>query len=132
MKPILFIVLLVFFAGLSIQAQEQQKKHGDVYFIADVMPEYPGGMDALKQLLVDNVKYPEQAKKDNVEGKVYVTFIVDENGNVQDEKIARGVNPELDAEALRVVRLMPQWTPGKEDGKTVKVSFTLPIQFALS
>ncbi|HPF51998.1 MAG TPA: energy transducer TonB [Draconibacterium sp.] len=132
MKPILFIVLLVFFAGLSIQAQEQQKKHGDVYFIADVMPEYPGGMDALKQLLVDNVKYPEQAKKDNVEGKVYVTFIVDENGNVQDEKIARGVNPELDAEALRVVKLMPKWTPGKEGGKTVKVSFTLPVQFALN
>ena len=61
MKPILFIILLFLFAGISTQAQEQKKKQGDIYFIADVMPEYPGGIDALKQLLVDNVKYPEQA-----------------------------------------------------------------------
>lgn len=132
MKTTLLIALLFLMAGFSSQAQEQQKKQGDVYIIADEMPEYPGGMDALKQLLVENVKYPEQAKKDKVEGKVYVSFIVDENGVVKDAKVIRGVNPELDAEALRVINLMQKWTPGKDDGKPVKVAFTLPIQFALS
>jgi len=131
MKTTLIAVLIFLVAGFTTHAQDPQKKQGDVYFIADEMPEYPGGIEALKQLLVDNVKYPEQAKKDKIEGKVFVSFIVDENGDVQNFKVERGVNPELDAEALRVVKLMKKWTPGKDAGKAVKVAFTIPIQFAL-
>lgn len=132
MKTTLFIALMFLVAGFSTQAQEQQKKQGDVYMIVDQMPEYPGGEAALKKLLVENIKYPDQAKKDGVQGKVYVSFVVDENGSVQDAKVIRGVNSELDAEALRVVKLLEKWTPGKEKGKAVKVQFTVPINFALN
>lgn len=132
MKTKFVIAMLTLFAAFSVQAQEQQKKQGDVYFVVEEMPVYPGGDEALKQLIIDNVKYPEQAMKDKVQGKVYVTFVVNENGGVQDAKVVRGVNSELDAEALRVVKLMEKWTPGKEKGKPVKVSYTIPIQFALN
>lgn len=95
------------------------------------MPEYPGGDEALRNDLAANIKYPEDAKKAGIQGKVYVTFVVDEQGKITDAKIARGVDPSLDKESLRVIKELKTWSPGKEKGKAVKVSYTVPIKYAL-
>jgi len=132
MKTNLFIVLFFLIACFISQAQEKEQKKGDVFMVVEEMPEYPGGLDGLKSFIVENVKYPEQAKKNKVEGKVFVSFVIDEQGNVTNAKVVRAVNPELDKEALRVVNKMEKWTPGKQKGENVKVQYTLPIQFALN
>lgn len=132
MKTTFLILILVAFCSFAVNAQENVKKKGDVYMEAEVMPEYPGGIEGLKSFLVENVTYPENAKKNKITGKVYVSFVIDESGEVINTRIARGVDPDLDKEALRVVGLMEKWTPGMEVGKPVKVQFTLPIQFALN
>ena len=93
------------------------------------MPEFKGGMDALIKYMGTNIKYPKETKK---EGVVHVSFIVDEKGNVTNAEVIKKVAPELDKEALRVVKIMPKWTPGKDKGKNVKVKMTLPISFKLS
>lgn len=95
------------------------------------MPEYPGGEKAIRKDISETVKYPDEAKKKGISGKVYVSFVVDENGKVKDAKIARGVDPMLDKESLRVVNDLKTWVPGKEKGKAVKVVYTVPINFAL-
>jgi TonB family protein len=130
---ILTIVLACFVAGLSAQDQKKEFKPGNdgVYYEVQVMPEFPGGFTALQDFLVKNIRYPEQAKKDTITGKVFVQFVIDEHGKVTGSKIIRGVAPVLDKEALRVINIMPDWTPGKQEGKAVKVAFTLPIMFAL-
>ena len=103
----------------------------EVFFIVEEMPEYPGGEMALRNFIAQNVKYPEQAAKKGIKGKVYVTFVVGTDGNVKSAKIARGVDPLLDAEALRVVSNLNGWKPGKQKGVPVNVSYTVPINFAL-
>lgn len=108
------------------------KKKDDVYFVVEEMPEFPGGDEALRTYISNSVKYPDSAKKNGIQGKVYVTFVVDIDGTVTSTKIARGVDPSLDKEALRVVKSLPKWKPGKEKGKAVKVSYTVPINFAAS
>ncbi len=134
MKTIQMILVLAIIIGAGkteIKAQNEKVKDG-VYNECEVMPEYPGGVNALMSDIVAAVKYPEEAKKNGIQGKVYVSFVVDEKGKIKDTKIARGVDPSLDKEALRVVSgLEKTWTPGKDKGKTVKVAYTLPINFAL-
>jgi len=103
----------------------------DVYVVVEEMPEYPGGVAALRNFLAQTVKYPEEAIKNGIQGKVYVNFVVEKDGTVGVVKIARGVSPELDAEALRVVKLLTNWKPGKQKGEDVRVSYTVPIQFKL-
>jgi protein TonB len=125
-----YIVVFLFVAGIC-QAQENKNKDG-VYFVVDEMPEYPGGENSLRQDLVSLIQYPEEAQKGGIQGKVYVTFVVDEHGKVADAKIARGVAPMLDKEALRVVGELKTWKPGKLKGEPVKVSYTIPINFALT
>lgn len=98
----------------------------------DKMPEFPGGSDAMTKFIIDNVKYPEEAKTKGIEGKVLVSFIVSKTGNLNKIEVKQKVNDELDAEAIRVVKLMPSWTPGESKGKTVDVEMVLPIQFKLS
>lgn len=129
-KRIILVLFLIVTFTFQINAQEN-KKQGDVYFTVDEMPEYPGGDDALRKDIAETVKYPEDAKSRGVSGKVYVIFVVNEVGKVVSTEIARGVDPLLDKEALRVVSLLKTWKPGKEDGKAVKVSYTVPIKFAL-
>lgn len=102
-----------------------------VYEYAEVMPAYPGGQEAMLAFLSDNIKYPEEAVKKDIQGRVVVTFVVDKDGTVTEPKIAHSVHELLDAEALRVISLMPKWTPGKNDkGETVRVRFHLPVTFA--
>lgn len=103
----------------------------DVFFIVETMPEYPGGQLALRKFIATHVMYPEEAKQKGVQGKVFVSFVVEKDGSVGDVKIARGVDSSLNKEALRVVTLLSDWTPGKQKGKAVRVSYTVPINFAL-
>jgi TonB family protein len=93
------------------------------------MPEYPGGDLALRKFIAQNVSYPVDAQKQRIQGKVYVTFVININGDVEQARVARGVHPSLDAEALRVVKAMKKWTPGMQDGEKVNVNYTVPINF---
>jgi protein TonB len=133
MKTIRFFVSTVFlFTAVLCQAQNKENKSKDgIYYQVEVMPEYPGGETALMNDLLGAIKYPEEAKKNGVQGKVYVSFVVDEQGKVTNAKIERGVEPSLDKESLRVVNGLKAWKPGKEKGKIVKVAYTIPINYAL-
>lgn len=111
--------------------QESPQKEDQVFVVVDVMPEFPGGEKALRTYLATNVKYPTDAQKAKKQGKVFVNLVVNKDGFVTSVKIARGVYPSIDAEALRVVSSLPKWTPGKQKGKNVAVSYTIPISFAL-
>ena len=102
-----------------------------VYMVVEEMPEYPGGMAECMKFLSENVKYPASAHEANIQGRVIVKFTVQKDGTLTDVQIVRGVNPELDAEAIRVVKMMPKWKPGKQKGKSVNVNFTIPITFSL-
>jgi TonB family protein len=103
----------------------------EVFFVVEEMPEFPGGDVALRKFIANNVKYPESAQKNGIQGKVYVSFVVGKDGYVKNAKIVRGVDPALDAEALRVVNLQPKWKPGTQRGVAVNIQYTVPINFAL-
>ena len=102
-----------------------------VFFIVEEMPEFPGGEMALRTHIANAVKYPVTAQEKGIQGKVYVTFVVGKDGFVKNTSIARGVDPSLDAEALRVVKNLPKWEPGMQKGVPVNVSYTVPINFKL-
>jgi TonB family protein len=104
---------------------------GQAYTVVEQMPEFRGGQKAMQEFLMKSVKYPEEASKYGIQGKVYVSFIVSQDGSIINSKIVRSVNPMLDAEALRVVNSMPKWVPGKQGGKDVSVQLTIPIYFRL-
>lgn len=100
-----------------------------VYHVAEVMPAFPGGTGAQLAFLRDKLKYPEEALRKGLAGKVLVQFVVDERGHLIDPQVVRGLGAGLDEEALRLVRIMPWWTPGLVAGQPVKVQITLPIIF---
>lgn len=97
-------------------------------------PEYPGGMPALYTYLQKNIKYPQSAKDNGIQGKVFVSFVIEKNGSITNVKVLKGINgaPECDSEAVRVIRMMPDWTPGKLNGKPVRAKYTIPIKFSIS
>lgn len=99
--------------------------------IVEQSPSFPGGESAMYEWLRKNINYPVIAQENNIQGKVTLQFVVDKNGDIVDIIIARGVDPSLDKEAVRVVKSMPKWIPGKQGGNSVKVRFTLPVQFRL-
>lgn len=103
----------------------------EVFMVAEQMPEFPGGMKELLKFLQDNLKYPENAMKNNVQGRVIVQFVVEKDGTPTEFKVARSVDPDLDAEALRVLQTMPKWKPGMQRGEVVRVKFTVPVSFKL-
>ena len=108
------------------------KDDEEFFMVVENMPEFPGGDLGLMKFIQKNVRYPAIAKEYNITGKVYVSFIVDKQGSVTNVKIVRGVDKNLDAEALRVVSLLPKYKPGKQRGKAVRVMFTIPINFTLN
>ena len=99
--------------------------------VVDVMPQYPGGDHELLKFIAQSIKYPTDAQEAGVQGRVICSFVVDKKGNIVEPKIIRGIDPSLDAEALRVIGMMPRWTPGRQDGKVVRVLYTVPITFRL-
>ncbi|MGL5788614.1 MAG: TonB family protein [Bacteroidales bacterium] len=110
---------------------EQTPQNEQTFTAVEKMPEFPGGVNELLKFIAKNVKYPEDAVKENKQGRVIVSFIIDKNGKVVDPEIKRGVSPSIDAEAIRVVKSMPNWTPGEQRGQKVRVKYTLPINFNL-
>lgn len=98
-----------------------------VFEVAEVSPEYPGGMEKLYEFLANNIKFPEISSDGQTQGKVYVTFVISETGTVQNVEILKSLDSLLEAEVLRVIKLMPSWIPGKINDENVKVRFTLPI-----
>ena len=132
-----FIGFGIFNSGFSqsdIQAVEAFSKDtiGDVFVVVEENPFFPGGDEAMYKFLVDNLVYPEDAKAKGISGRVYINFVIEKNGEISNIKVLRGVCSSIDAEAIRVVKLMPKWNPGMQRGKPVRVNFNLPINFQLS
>lgn len=133
MKKLIFMSMMAVLSLTTANAQKTvvSQKNQKVFEVVEQMPEYPGGMMAMMEFLQDNMKYPADAEKQKVQGKVMVSFIVETDGSISDVKVMKNVFPSLDAEAIRVVKAMPRWTPGKQKGKVVRVHFSLPITYRL-
>ena len=133
MKKFIIMALMAVFGLTTVSAQKTvvAKKNQKVFDIVEQMPEYPGGQAALFEYLSKNIKYPADAEKKKVEGKIFVTFVVDADGKITDVSLMRKVFPSLDAEAIRVISAMPNWIPGKQKGQVVRVKYTVPIIFRL-
>lgn len=133
MKKLILMLLMAECCLISAHAQKTvvSQTNQKVFDTVEQMPEYPGGMQAMIEFLQTNMKYPEDAAKQKVEGRVMVQFIVETDGSISDVHVAKQVFPSLDAEAIRVVKAMPNWTPGKEKGRVVRVKYLLPIVFRM-
>ncbi len=116
---------------LPIAEKQQPQEKDSIYIVVENMPEFPGGRKALFKYLSDNIKYPESAKKKGIHGRVFINFTVEKDGSISDVKILRGIGGGCDEEAIRVVKAMPKWKPGEQDGKVVRVDFNLPVKFVL-
>ena len=115
-----------------VQEEEAEVQEQEIFQVVENAPAFPGGDMARMKFLQDNIKYPIMAKESGIQGTVYVTFVVERSGAVTDVKILRGIGGGCDEEALRVVKNMPKWEPGKQRGKPVRVQFNMPIKFTLS
>ena len=116
---------------ISAVEEEEEEEEAQVFFIVEEMPEFPGGEAALRRFIANAIKYPQIAQENGIQGRVYIQFVVDKDGSVTQASVARGVDPSLDKEALRVVNSLPKWKAGMQRGKPVKVSYTVPINFQL-
>ncbi|MEE0991008.1 MAG: energy transducer TonB [Paludibacteraceae bacterium] len=122
-------------ARVEIQAPiappEEEEEEQVIHIRVEKMPEFPGGQDALNRFLVRNIKYPLLAQENGIQGRVVCQFVVNSDGSIVDISVVRGVEESLDKEAIRVIKSMPKWTPGRQGGKSVRVKYTLPIRFKL-
>jgi periplasmic protein TonB len=119
-------------APVMKQVEEEEVEEQQIFMVVENAPAFPGGDAARMKFLQDNIKYPQMARESGIQGTVYVTFVVERNGNVTDVKILRGIGGGCDEEAVRVVQNMPKWEPGKQRGKPVRVQFNMPIKFTLA
>ena len=110
---------------------EEVIEDNEIFKIVEKMPEFPGGMAACLKFLANNIKYPAIAQESNIQGKVIIQFVVNKDGSIVDPVVVRSVDPHLDKEALRVISMMPKWTPGMQRGKPVRVKYTVPVTFRL-
>ena len=106
-------------------------EEGEILFIVEKSPEFPGGDEARLQFIKDNLVYPEDAKKNGIQGTVYVNFFVEKDGSISNVKVVRGIGYGCDEEAVRVTKMMPNWIPGEQRGEKVRVSYNMPIKFVL-
>ena len=111
-----------------VKPKEEENK---VFDVVEQMPSFPGGQAALMDYLNNNIKYPVIAEENGIQGRVIVQFVVGKDGHISDVKVAKSVDPSLDKEAVRVVSTMPRWIPGKQNGQSVRVKYTLPVTFRL-
>ena len=109
----------------------EEGDEGEVFQVVEQMPEFPGGMDKLMEYLSKNIKYPSIALENNIQGRVIVEFVVNKDGSIVEPKVMRSVDTSLDNEAMRVIKSMPKWNPGKQRGKAVRVRYTVPVLFRL-
>ena len=115
----------------AVAQPEPKPEVEKVFDVVEQMPSFPGGPSALLEWLSNNVKYPVVAQENGVQGRVVVSFVVERDGSITDVKVVRGVDPSLDKEASRVVKAMPRWIPGKQNGSAVRVKYNVPVAFRL-
>ncbi|MCF8235154.1 MAG: energy transducer TonB [Bacteroidales bacterium] len=111
--------------------EETGAEEMEIFTVVESMPEFPGGEAKLYKYLADNIEYPQLANESGIQGRVFVTFVVERNGEITDVRVLRGIGGGCDEEAVRVVQSMPRWKPGKQRGKPVRVQYNLPIKFTL-
>ncbi len=111
--------------------EKPKEEETKVFDVVEQMPQFPGGPNALFEYLSKNIKYPVVAEENGIQGRVIVTFVVERDGSITDVKVAKSVDPSLDKEAMRVVKSMPHWIPGKQNGSAVRVKYTVPVTFRL-
>ena len=114
------------------QPEPPKVEENKVFDMVEEMPSFPGGPAALMQFLQSNTHYPAVAQENGVQGRVTVSFVVEKDGSITDVQVARSADPSLDKEAVRVVKSMPRWTPGRQNGSTVRVKFNVPVTFRLN
>lgn len=133
MKRIFLMAIAACMMTLGAQAQVQKGNTApqDVFDVVEEMPQYPGGMQAMLSFLQENITYPKDAQGKKISGRVLVTFVVEKDGSISNVETVKSVFPSLDEEAVRIVKGMPNWKPGKQNGKVVRVKYTLPISFSL-
>lgn len=113
------------------QPEPPKEEETKVFDVVEQMPSFPGGAGALMQYLSSNIKYPVVAEENGVQGRVVCTFVVEKDGSITDVRVIKSVDPSLDKEAVRVVKGMPRWIPGKQNGSAVRVKYTVPVTFRL-
>ena len=118
-------------ADEPVKPEPAPEVENKVFDVVEVMPSFPGGQSALMQYLNSNIKYPVVAQENGVQGRVVVSFVVEKDGSITDVRVVRSVDPSLDREATRVVKSMPHWIPGKQNGSAVRVKYNVPVTFKL-
>lgn len=116
---------------LTITEKVQAQNVDEPFTIVEEMPKFPGGNTKMMKFIANNVKYPKEAEKNKIEGRSLVEFIIEKDGSISNVKTKVSTHPLLDKEAIRVIKAMPNWTPGTQKGKKVRVSFVIPIEFRL-
>ncbi len=111
--------------------EEEEEEEVEIFTVVENDPEFPGGTEALYKYLATNIKFPQLARDNNISGRVYVTFVVERDGSITGARVLRDIGGGCGAEAIRVVKAMPKWTPGKQRGKPVRVQYNLPVAFIL-
>ncbi len=111
---------------------DEEQEEAQIFTVVESMPSFPGGDAARIKYLNENIKYPQMARESGIQGRVFVTFVVEKDGSVTDVKVLRGIGGGCDEEAVRVIKNMPKWIPGKQRGKPVRVQFNMPILFKLN
>lgn len=131
MKKLLFFLILGFTTLTSARAQNTDTPCCKVFQVVEQMPQFPGGQAAMMKFIADSLRYPSVACENRIEGRVVVQFVVDCEGNILNPLVVWNVDPLLDREAIRLVKLMPKWIPGRQNGKPVNVTCLVPIRFKL-
>lgn len=133
MKKLFLMCAMALICLVTANAQKTvvSQSNQNVYDEVEQMPEFPGGMEAMINFIQTNIKYPKDAIKQEVSGRVMVMFVIENDGSLSNVRVARKVFPSLDAEAVRVIKTMPKWKPGKEKGKVVRVNYTMPVVFSI-
>ena len=116
---------------VPVDVEEEEVQEQEIFQIVEEMPSYPGGEQKLMEFVAKNIKYPQIARETGIQGRVFVGFVVEPDGSVSNVKVLRGIGGGCDEEAMRVVKSMPKWKPGKQRGKAVRVSYMLPVNFKL-
>lgn len=116
---------------VPIVEEEEEIEEEQIFLVVEEMPSFPGGEQEMYRFVGKNMDYPRMAKESGISGRVFVTFVVEKDGSVTDVKILRGIGGGCDEEAIRVIKSMPRWSPGKQRGKSVRVQYRMPIKFTL-
>ena len=133
LKPLSLFAALIMVFAFSLNVNAQVGEYDDSVLILNVEEpaEFPGGLDSLIKFISNNIKYPQEALDNKIEGRVFLTFIVEKDGSINDIKILRDIGYGCGEEAVRIVKLMPKWKPGKQRGKPVRQQFNLPVSFKI-